>query len=204
MIKYYQYRKEQSTICRLLFCLLIILLGLFPSLLTAQNLEQNRRIKEIAIGYSIIHERLPEGYNYTPLFITARLPIHQFNSKRKSFFTVFAEPQFVLNHPQSPFPTTFEFGANLGFKYVLPLTTKSSLAAALSAGPHYLSLETSIQAKGFIFSDNIEIGYYHQLGEQIGISIKPRFRHISNAGFLSPNIGIDNLFLMIGLTWKAL
>ncbi len=198
MTDFYKNRKEQSVGNRLLFCFLLL-----PILLNAQNPAPSS-FKEIAIGYSIIHEKLPEGYNYTPLFITTRLPIYQFKSQRKSFFKAFAEPQFVLNKPPTPFSTTFEFGVNLGFQYTIPLTAKSSFAAAISAGPHYLSLETSIQAKGFIFSDNIEIGCYQQLGEQIGISIKPRFRHISNAGLLSPNIGIDNLFLMIGLTWKAL
>ena len=195
MINFQTYKKEQSAISRLLFSFLFCLLPIF---LNGQN-----QLKEIAIGYSIIHEKLPEGYNYTPLFITARFPIHQFKSKQKAFFTAFVEPQFVLNKPKHPFPTTFEFGTNLGFQYRLPLTAKSSFTASISAGPHYLSLETSIQAKGFIFSDNIEIGYYQQLGKQIGFSIKPRFRHISNAGFLSPNIGIDNLFLMLGFTWKA-
>ncbi len=196
MINFQSYKKEQSATSRLLFSFLLCMLA------TVTN-GQNQQ-KEIAIGRSIIHEKLPEGYNYTPLFITTRFPIYQFRAKRKSFFTAFIEPQFVLNNPQKPFPTTFEFGTNLGVQYTLPLTEKSNFAAAISAGPHYLSLETSIQAKGFIFSDNIEIGYHRQLSKQIGISIKPRFRHISNAGLLSPNIGIDNLFLMLGFTWKAL
>lgn len=202
MTNFYKNRKEQLMDSRLLFYFLGSFFCLFPILLTAQNSTPFQQ-KEVAIGYSIIHEKLPEGYNYTPLFITARFPIYHFKSKRQPFFKVLVEPQFVLNTPTDPFPTTFEFGVNLGFQYILPLTTKSSFAASISAGPHYLSLETSIQAKGFIFSDNIEIGYYQQLGEQIGISIKPRFRHISNAGLLSPNIGIDNLFLMVGITWKA-
>ncbi len=192
------YKKEQSAIRRLLFSFLLALCCLLSNLLIAQE-----KVKEFAIGYSVIHEKLPEGYNYTPLFVTARFPLYQFKSKKKSFFTAFVEPQFVLNNPPTPFSTTFEFGANLGVNYFIPFREKNGLAFALSAGPHYLSLETSIQAKGFIFSDNIEVGYYQQLGKQFGVSLKSRFRHISNAGFLSPNIGIDNLFLMVGFTWKA-
>ena len=200
MIVFKLNKKEQSAFCRLLF---LFLLGLLlPFFLTAQNLI-NANFKEIAIVPSIIHEKLPEGYNYTPLFFTARFRVYQFKSAKKSHFKVFAEPQFVLNNAPTPFPTTYEFGVNLGFQYWLPLSDKNALSFSIGAGPHYLSLETSIQASGFIFSDNFEIGYYQMLGERLGLSIKPRFRHISNAGFLSPNIWIDNLFLMLGVFWKG-
>ena len=52
MIKSYLHKKEQSAISRLLFS---FLLGLSPLLVIGQNQQ-----KEIAIGYSIIHEKLPE------------------------------------------------------------------------------------------------------------------------------------------------
>ncbi len=200
MTKLKLYKKEQSAFCRLLFSFVVSLL---PILLVAQNLSKEK-VKEVVVGYSIIHEKLPEGYNYTPLFFTARFPLHQFKSNKKGYFKVFAEPQFVLNNAPHSFPTTYEFGANLGFQYWLPFSEKRALSISIGAGPHYLSLETSMQAKGFIFSDNFEIGYYQMIGERLGFSVKPRFRHISNAGFLSPNIGIDNLFLMVGVFWKHL
>lgn len=177
------------------------ILSLFPLFLFGQDIA-NERLNEVAIGYSVIHEKLPEGYNYTPLFVTARFPIYNFSTKKKGNFKVFAEPQFVLNSSPRSFPTTFEFGVNVGFQYYLPFSKNSAFSAAISAGPHYLSLETAMQAKGFIFSDNFEIGYYQKLGAQLGVSIKSRFRHISNAGFQSPNIGIDNLFLMVGVFWN--
>ena len=177
-----------------------ILLSSFPLFLFGQSIG-DEKLKEVAIGYSIIHEKLPEGYNYTPLFVTARFPIYHFSTKKKGHFKVFAEPQFVLSNQPRSFPTTFEFGVNVGFQYFLPLSKNSSFSASISAGPHYLSLETAMQAKGFIFSDNFEIGYYQKIGERLGISVKTRFRHISNAGFQSPNIGIDNLFLMVGVFW---
>jgi hypothetical protein len=177
------------------------LLILCLNLLQAQHFKKTKNW-EIAIGPSIIHEKLPEGYDYHPLFITARMPIYSFFNKRKTILKAFVEPQFVLNFPKSPFKTSYELGMNAGLQYAWFLSSKNSLAISLSAGPHFLSLETAMQAKGFIFSDNIEIAYYHLLGKGMGFSLKPRFRHISNAGLQSPNIGIDNLFLMVGFFWR--
>ena len=75
------------------------------------------------------------------------------------------------------------------------------MTAAIGTGPHYLSLESDIQAKGFIFSDNFEVAFYQKLKSRLGFSIKMRFRHLSNAGLKEPNIGIDNFFLMLGVFW---
>ena len=200
MLYFFENKKEQSTFCRLLFCILGSWYFCFPNL-SAQSIEQTK-ISELTVGYTLVAEELPEGYNYAPLFFTARLPVFQLPTKKKANFYVFAEPQFVLNNAPKAFPNTIEFGVNLGIQYFLPFSKKNGLAASISAGPHYLSLETAIQAKGFIFSDNIEIGYYQLLDKQWGFTIKPRFRHISNAGFLTPNIGIDNLFLMVGIFWQ--
>ena len=185
-------------------CLWLLLFFFFilkPNPLTAQNifLEKNT---EIAIGYAIIPEKLPEGYDYSPLFIAARFPVYQFSSVKKSSFNIFVEPQFVINTPSEQFKNTFEFGLNLSLLYFFPFSDKNGLSVSIGSGPHYLSLKTEKQAKGFIFSDNFEIGYYQKIGERFGFSLKPRFRHISNAGFQSPNEGIDNFFVMVGLFWK--
>ncbi len=167
----------------------------------AQNLTKEKHL-ELAFGYAIIKEKLPEGYSYSPLFLTARLPILQFSSKKKAAFQLFVEPQFALDYPAQPFKKAIEFGLNPGLQYFFPFSSKSGVAASVGIGPHYLSLATELQAKGFIFSDNFEIGYYQQLGERLGFSIKSRFRHLSNAGLKEPNIGIDNFFLMLGIFWR--
>lgn len=203
MIDYDKNIKEQLVYRWLLFCFFGFLNCFFSTFIIAQSSSQLIR-KEIVVGYSIIHEQLPEGYDYTPLFFTAKLPIYQFHSNKKNKLSIFAEPQFILNNAPKTFPTTFEFGVNLGIQYILPFSDSNGLEAAIGVGPHYLSLETSLQAKGFIFSDNIEIGYYQMLSERFGVNLKSRFRHISNAGLQSPNIGIDNLFIMVGVFWKTL
>lgn len=171
------------------------------NMLLGQTIGKEKN-SEIAIGYALTAEKLPEGYDYAPFFLTGRFPIYQFSTNKKSTLNLFVEPQLVLNTPSPPFKKSYEFGVNLGLQYFFPLSKKNGLAASIGVGPHYLSLETTMQAKGFIFSDNFELSYYQKIGEQWGVSIKPRFRHISNAGFLSPNLGIDNFFVFVGIFWK--
>lgn len=178
-----------------------IIYASFFCYLTLTTFAQKKAI-EFAVGPSIIHEKLPEGYDYKPIFLTAKFPIHTFKSTSKSQFNLYAEPQLVFNNAPKPFSNTFEFGVNIGIRYILPFSEKNGLMASIGVGPHYLSLETVMQAKGFIFSDNVELGYYHWVGKRWGISVKPRFRHISNAGFQSPNLGIDNVFFMAGIILK--
>lgn len=158
------------------------------------------QLTEISFGYPIGQEQLPENYSYNPLFLTTRFPV--FNKKRRPL-SFYAEPQFAVTTPPKAFKTAFEMGVNLGLKYSFWESNKRSCAVAIGAGPHYLSLETSLQHKGFLFSDNIELAYYQLLSEQMGILLKTRFRHLSNANLQKPNLGIDNFFLMAGVFWKA-
>ena len=118
------------------------------------------KLGEVSFGYPIVQEQLPENYSYDPLFFTARFPI--FNKKKRSL-SFYAEPQLVVTTPPEEFRTAFEMGVNLGIQYSFWETEKRKWAIALGVGPHYLSLETSLQHRGFLFSDNIELGYYQLL-----------------------------------------
>ncbi len=158
------------------------------------------QIAEVSVGYPIVQEQLPENYSYDPLFFTTRFPV--FNNKKRRI-TFYIEPQLAITTPPEAFKKAFEFGVNLGLQYPFWKSDKKRFAAAIGAGPHFLSLETELQHRGFLFSDNIELAYYQLLNEQIGFHIKTRFRHLSNANLQKPNLGIDNFFLMVGVFWKA-
>jgi len=177
-----------------LFCFIAIL----PLSLLAQSAL--KQLSEINIGYPIVQEQLPEGYPYNPLFITYRFPIFTKKNRSLSFY---AEPQAAFTFPPKAIERAMEFGTNLGIQYHFWVTDKQRLTAALGVGPHYTSLETTMQHKGFLFSDNIEVGYYQHIQDNWGIQLKGRFRHLSNANLQQPNKGLDNFFVMFGVFWRT-
>ena len=107
----------------------------------------------------------------------------------------YIEPQI---NPVFDRETDIEFGVCLGLKYMSPLT--DSIAAYLfgSVGPHYISVKTSDQTNGFIFSDTIGAGLSFFVTGNSAINVEYRWRHMSNADMEKPNGGIDTHFGTIG------
>ena len=180
---------------------IFILMGLFwavlPKNVQAQfHLEEtNQPFISVAIGNSIIDEALPEGNDYSPLTMLGRYSLWRWKK-----LTVFGELQLVQAVSREMDQTDYEFGTNFGFQFNQALFDRFDLVAGISSGPHYISVETDLQANGFIFSDNFELGFQLNLPEFGTFFVtKARFRHISNAGLKSPNLGIDNFFLIFEL-----
>jgi len=147
-----------------------------------------------SFGRSIIHEQLPEAYSYTPISILGNFPVQQFGK-----VGIYGEYQYtqainLFNNYD------FEFGMNFGLRYLFPINPRTHFIASIGSGPHYITVETDRQASGFIFSDNFELNLRHYSSQlRTTIQLAGRFRHISNAGLKSPNGGIDNFFLLLGL-----
>jgi len=108
--------------------------------------------------------------------------------------TLFAEPQLnpVLNLSE------FELGLGIGLKYMYPLSEKWSVYIMGSIGPHFISVETEDQARGFVFADSIGAGLYFFVFENAALNIGYRYRHLSNCGTKDPNSGINSNFGTIG------
>ena len=109
--------------------------------------------------------------------------------------SLYIEPQ--INPVFNP-ETDIEVGVGVGLKYMHPVTEKISAYAFGSTGPHYITVKTNEQANGFIFSDTIGAGIAFFLTEKSSLNLEYRFRHISNAGLVKPNGGIDNHFGTVG------
>lgn len=176
--------------------LLLLHFALLPAGLLAQA-AASFHYTSVNIGFSAIPEELREGYLYAPITLLPSTSLWVFGA-----FSVYAEGQIVYaNLPVSP-GAAYEAGMNMGLRYQLALSPQWLLNAAIGSGPHYITVRTEQQAPGFIFSDNFELGLtYLPPGKAWGINLRSRFRHISNAGFKRPNIGIDNLFVIGGLRW---
>jgi hypothetical protein len=174
--------------------LLLLLLPVLALCQTSRNLS-------LSAGFPLINERLPEGSHYLPFQLLASTNLTDLLKNGKSDLFVYLEPQLVVAVTTPDHKKNWEGGINLGLEYFYPLNANTAVCAAIGTGPHFLGLRTAMQARGFIFSDNFSAGIRHRIGQSgTSLDFKCRFRHISNANLQKPNLGIDNWFLMAGIT----
>jgi hypothetical protein len=166
-------------------------------LLLSSAIGQSSPTLGLAFGYSYVQEQLPEGNPYQPYLIMARYTVYLSKSGKKGKPGLIVEPQ-VNPVSLGKGGSTIELGLNAGITYGWDLG-RSHLYGGISAGPHYTGVRTSLQARGFIFSDNFFVGLRSPLRKNIQLDLQARFRHLSNAGIQSPNKGIDNFLVVIGL-----
>lgn len=152
------------------------------------------------LGIPFGHERLSEGLQYRPWQLLLYHQLADLKPRKPGRFIMAVEPQLVWVHFSPKAKKEWEAGANLVFEYRWPLGEHSVLLAAIGSGPHFISVHTTQQARGFIFSDNFTVGWSRRLGKgHTWLDLKCRFRHISNAGIKEPNLGIDSWFAIAGL-----
>jgi hypothetical protein len=186
----------------LLLCSAFLLMGS----LSAQNNRPLNRLPTagLLIDYPIVEEVLPESINngYKPVLIQAnfRFPLIKNNGLHQA--TLYVQPQFNPVLPITGYNQfLFETGVNLGIAYEYYIPQKAILFIGGSIGPHYINIETDLQANGFIFSDNLFAGVHQIVDRNWMLTYQVKFRHISNAGLQSPNGGIDNFFAGVGVSY---
>jgi hypothetical protein len=186
----------------LLLCSAFLLVGS----LSAQNNRPLNRLPTagLLIDYPIVEEVLPESIDngYKPVLIQAnfRFPLIKNNGLHQA--TLYVQPQFNPVLPITGYNQfLFETGVNLGIAYEYYIPQKAILFIGGSIGPHYINIETNLQANGFIFSDNLFAGVHQIVDRNWMLTYQVKFRHISNAGLQSPNGGIDNFFAGVGVSY---
>ncbi len=183
-----------------------LILLLLPINSSAQSNVPINKLKSfgLLVNWPFIEEALPEGPGYAPTIIQGNFRFPLLNNDSKHQFTMLLQPQFnPVGHLEGQSEYLWEAGLNVGFAYEYLISPQVGiLYAGLGAGPHFVNVETSLQADGFIFSDNFYVGMHQFVGNQSWfLTYEVRFRHISNAGLQSPNGGIDNFFLGFGVSY---
>ncbi|MBI3141832.1 MAG: acyloxyacyl hydrolase [Bacteroidetes bacterium] len=153
------------------------------------------------LSFPVVYEHLPEA-KYQPILVQGYMSWHLGAThgldNKKGHFMAYIEPQ-VNPVLLSGRLSDLELGCNGGIRYQMQLNANNQLYWAVGTGPHYITVRTRTQHRGYIFSDNFIMGWQHALGERLRGNIQYHFRHISNAGIMRPNQGIDNHFVSLGV-----
>ena len=156
----------------------------------------------IKTGFGVLGQQLSEGGTYRPILFLVHFELNFIKKPSNEtglLFRWYLEPQVnpvFLREKLSE----YEFGVNAGLRLDYLFPGGWGIYAVAGVGPHYISVETERQAKGFIFSDNGGIGLYKNIFGKWNITAECRVRHISNANLQSPNDGINNLFPVVGIS----
>ncbi len=153
-------------------------------------------------GVPFVYEHLPEGRAYQPWQLLGWLTVADWKKRGNDHLYGYVEPQLVWVTYSDGSRSDWEAGLNAGLMYQWALGGGWYVTAAVGTGPHFITAETSLQARGFIFSDNFELGLAMPLGARAQLHCRTRFRHISNAGLKEPNKGIDTFFALAGVVWQ--
>ena len=183
----------------LLLCFFISL-NVFSQKLVSRFADRhiNQRATGVMVQYGFNYYDLPEGYAYRPLLLAHYQRFPLIRTAKNVGLAIDIGPQIGMAY-------TDKFNLELGlFVYLnlgIALTDWDMISLLAGAGPHYISVETERQAKGFIFSDNFLLAYRRKLllgREPYELSVYSGFRHISNASLKQPNGGIDNIIIGLG------
>jgi len=177
-------------------------------LVYANSPAQNFRFREKSIStifeYSVISEFLPEGTVYQPFLPLLNFAFTVLKNPKKGNLFVYIEPQYnpvwIVDREREISDKKFEAGLNVGIRYEYKIWPKFRVFGGAGSGPHYISAETTLQSKGFIFSDNLFLGIKREIKNKFFVGLRYQFRHISNAGLKQPNEGIDNHFTVIEIS----
>ena len=175
----------------------IALVFIFGYSLMGQRFFEYNNYQDFNVGVGLYNEEMPEGYRYNPVTFIPALSVWH-----RGHFSIYAEGQYAYATLTDEVDTAYELGLNLGVRFQTEILPRLVMGAAIGAGPHFITVETRMQADGFIFSDNFELGFSYYLDPDFkttAINLKGRFRHISNAGLQLPNWGLDNFFLVLGV-----
>lgn len=157
------------------------------------------------VGYGTEHhEVLKVQYDYHLIFLQVHYahPVYSGTTWQCEAFVLpqynicFFKPQ--TNQQQEQWG--YEVGVSAGVRFRKTLFQNGLDAyAGGGTGPLYISRAPARQASGVIFSSSVIAGMVIPLHRSLSADIRVGFRHISNAGFIQPNGGINIIYGCVGI-----
>lgn len=188
------------TRCLVLLVCFILSFNVYSQKLVSHVADRhiNQRASGVMVQYGINYYDLPEGYAYRPLLFTYYQRFPLIKTIKNVSLAIDIGPQIGMAYTDK---FNYELGLFVCLNLSIALTDWDMISLLAGAGPHYISVETERQAKGFIFSDNIRLAYRRKLllnHKPYELTVYSGFRHISNASLKQPNGGIDNITIGLG------
>lgn len=118
------------------------------------------------------------------------------------FFITSNDPDYIIKREYySKINNVNQYILNLGILIRKPISNTLSIFILGSSGPMISNAKTERLAKGFALSNTLAVGVDLELNTFI-FEIKPSFRHVSNAGFNSPNLGFNTANIEFGIFYN--
>ena len=158
----------------------------------------NRKALGVNVMVGMPIYALPEKVKYSPVLFMGhyRFPIQESKGGLSLSLDVIPHYGVVFLGDQS---VEHEVGINCWLDISMQLNSNASLSLDIGTGPHFITIDTERQARGFAFSDNLFVIYkLWPGGTNKEVKAFLGFRHVSNASLMRPNGGIDNLVFGIG------
>lgn len=157
---------------------------------------------------SYLSELFPHAYYYRGVGVEATYR-YAFVQSRWCELQAIGSLHYTSTHYSAvAFPTDdyrrgYETGITVGLQWNIALY-KDFFRAYLGAsiGPMYTPTLPARQGGTLNFSDNICLGLHIKLYGGLNLDLRYNYRHLSNAGFSSPNYGLNNHCPSIGLFYK--
>lgn len=161
----------------------------------------NRKSAGILMEYGQPYYYLPEGTRYYVALAGGSFGFPLFKAKKNFNMSVDIYPHFGKVWVKGD-TDYIEFGINVRLGFNFSISDDDVLSFKIASGPHYVTVETEKQTKGFIFSDYYMLTYrrgFDILKKKYAIDLEFGYRHISNAGIKLPNRSISNFIFGLGL-----
>jgi hypothetical protein len=161
---------------------------------------QTRHDGRFSVGHSFISEDLRDGREYALWILVLGASREIISIREKAHFNAVIELHYGDVSTISKGKPDIDLACNLAAELLWEFHKSLGMHFSVGSGPAYQSSVSKVQDNGFLFSNNFTLGLRFSLfDKRVVLNPQVRFRHMSNARLKSPNAGIDNFLLLLGV-----